>query len=106
MNTKKIIFKAARSALAAPLITIVAGCMVGPNYKPPATTMPATYRERTTGPTTAPALVAGDAPAEVRWWRQLGDDQLTNLVEKSVTANFGIAVAQARLREARAGRQM
>ncbi len=106
MNTKKIILKTARCAMTAPFVAIAAGCMVGPNYKPPATTMPAAYREAATGPTTAPAFVTVNAPAEVRWWRQLGDPELTNLVEKSVTANYGVAVAEARLREARAGRQM
>ena len=106
MNTNKISFKTARCALAAPLVAIAAGCMVGPNYKPPATTMPAAYREATAGPTTAPAFVTVNAPAEIRWWRQLGDPELTNLVEKSVKANYGVAVAEARLREARAGRQM
>lgn len=81
--------------------------MVGPNYKPPATTMPAAYRERpTTSRTTAPAFVAVDEPAEIRWWRRLGDPELTALVEKSVKANYGVAVAEARLREARAGREM
>jgi outer membrane protein, multidrug efflux system len=108
MNPRKTKFKAARCVLSVPLagLVTVTGCMVGPNYKPPATTMPAAYREPTTGPTTAPAIVAADAPAEIRWWRQLGDAELTNLVEKAVTANYGVAVAQARLREARAGRQM
>jgi NodT family efflux transporter outer membrane factor (OMF) lipoprotein len=90
----------------------IGGCMVGPDYKPPATTMPATYREPTTGPTTAPAsdgasaLSVANGAAEIRWWRQLGDPRLTDLVERSITANYSIAVAGARLREARAVRQI
>jgi NodT family efflux transporter outer membrane factor (OMF) lipoprotein len=91
-----------------------AGCMVGPNYKPPATNMPGAYREATTaaandattGPTTAPTSVAASAPGEIRWWRQFDDPQLTDLVERSVKANYGVAVAGARLREARAARQV
>ena len=109
MKTKQTMFQLARRALwlgAAGSLLAAAGCMVGPNYKPPATTMPAAYREPITGPTTAPAMFTANAPAEIRWWRQLGDAQLTNLVEKAVTANYGIAAAQAQLREARAGRQM
>jgi NodT family efflux transporter outer membrane factor (OMF) lipoprotein len=91
-----------------PLAAILAagGCMVGPDYKPPATTMPAAYDELTNAPTTAPASATADTPAEIRWWRQLGDGGLTSLVERAVTANHGVAVAQARLREARSGRQM
>jgi outer membrane protein TolC len=80
--------------------------MVGPNYKPPATTMPTSYRELAAGPTTAAAPAQTNAPSEIRWWRQFGDAELTNLVEKSMTANYQVAVAEARLREARAGRQM
>lgn len=67
--------------------------------------MPAAYREPGTKPATAPAFPNADAPAEVRWWLQFGDDQLTELVERAVTANFGVAVAESRVREARAGRQ-
>jgi NodT family efflux transporter outer membrane factor (OMF) lipoprotein len=109
MKTNKAKFTAARCALCMPLAALLAaaGCMVGPNYSPPATTMPATYHERpTTGPTTSPAFVATDGPAEIRWWRRLGDPELSNLAEKSIKANYGVAVAEARLREARAGREM
>jgi NodT family efflux transporter outer membrane factor (OMF) lipoprotein len=77
-----------------------AACMVGPDYEPPSTAMPAQFREASD--TATPSTV----PTEIRWWRQLGDARLTELVEKAVTANHGIAVAQARLREARAVRQV
>jgi NodT family efflux transporter outer membrane factor (OMF) lipoprotein len=108
MNTKTIKIRARRCVHTGSFAAFlaVAGCMVGPNYKAPETPMPAAYREATTRPTTAPDWVTANAPAEIRWWRELGDDQLTNLVEKAVTANYGVAVAEARLREARAGRQM
>jgi NodT family efflux transporter outer membrane factor (OMF) lipoprotein len=91
-----------------PLVALLAvgGCMVGPNYSRPATTMPSAYRELLSRPTTAPSLAIDQNAAEIRWWRRLGDPELTNLVERSVQANYSIAVAEARLREARAGRQM
>jgi outer membrane protein, multidrug efflux system len=108
MNTRNLKITASRCVLAGSLAATLAaaGCMVGPNYKPPATTMPAAYREPTNGPTTGPAFVASNAPAEIRWWRQLGDPQLTNLVERSVTANYSVVIAEARLHEAREGRHM
>src|SRR6476661_7584841 len=119
MKARRIRFEAARWALRMALgaaSVAAAGCMVGPNYKPPLTKMPAAYREAnntsttgpTTGPTTAPTertSFAATGPAEIRWWRQFGDEQLTGLVEKSVKANYGVAVAQARLREARGARR-
>jgi multidrug efflux system outer membrane protein len=75
------------------------GCMVGPNYKAPATTMPATYKELSVGQT-------GEAASEVEWWQQFNDPQLTSLVDRAVRANNNVAVAEARLREARAQRQI
>ena len=108
MKTKRIRFEAARLVFhtmlaAAPFA--VAGCMVGPNYKAPSTKMPAAYRERVGGSTTAPASAAA-GPAETRWWRRFEDPQLTGLVETAVAANYGVAAAGARLREARAIRQV
>src|SRR4029453_7761143 len=112
MKARRIRFEAARWALrlalgAAPVAA--AGCMGGPNYKPPITQMPAADGEAingpTPGPSTAPTSFAATGPAEIRWWRQLGDPQLTDLVERSVKANYGVAVAGARLRGARGGRQ-
>jgi len=68
--------------------------------------MPAAYREPTNGPTSQPALVAVAGPTEVRWWRGFDDPQLAALVDRSIAANYGVAAAEARLREARAGRQV
>jgi len=87
-------------------LTALAGCMVGPNYKPPSQTMPASYREPTAGPTTAPASLFTAGRAEIAWWRKLGDPKLSDLVEKSVKANYSVAVAGARVRQARAARQV
>ncbi len=108
MKAKLIRLEAARWL---PRIALVAaqiattGCMVGPNYERPQTALPAAYREAETG-AAQPTNFAATVPSEVRWWRQLGDAQLTDLVEKAVTANYGIAIAEARLREARAARQV
>lgn len=90
-----------RIALGAPVIA-VSGCMVGPDYEPPRTAMPEGYHEADEG--TSGFVTA--APAEIRWWRQMRDPQLTELVERSVYANYGIAIAEARVREARASRVM
>src|SRR5688572_33367621 len=100
--------KAARYALCGSLVALLAasGCMVGPNYKPPSRTMPATYREPTNGPTTAPASFFSSGQQETTWWRRFNDPQLTALVEKAVKANNGVAVAEARVRQARAARQV
>ena len=109
MKAKLIRFKGARRVLSMAVgatFVAAAGCKVGPNYKAPLTAMPPEYSEATTAPTTAPAfVVSAETPADIRWWRHLDDRQLTDLVEKAVKANYGVAVAEARLREARAVRQ-
>jgi NodT family efflux transporter outer membrane factor (OMF) lipoprotein len=108
MNNDRTRFTISICASGAPLAAVLAaaGCMVGPDYKPPETKMPAAYQELTTGQAAVQAVVTADSPAEIRWWQQFLDDGLTSLVERALTANYGVAVAQARLREARAGRQM
>ncbi|NVZ80155.1 TolC family protein, partial [Pseudomonas gingeri] len=46
---------------------------------------------------------AATAPAVAHWWRTLGDAQLDSLVETALNDSSDIHVAQARLRQARAG---
>ncbi len=78
------------------LLALLAGCTVGPNYAGPPQAAPK-----------APAFVrAGDAAAAnapvAHWWEALGDPVLNDLVTRALTANPNIAVAEARLRQARA----
>jgi len=82
---------------AAPLcVLLLAGCMVGPNYRPPAPaslSVPDTYYQRP----------AGEArPADLaRWWEQFDDPLLTRLIDDATAANLDLAVASARLAQAR-----
>ncbi|OGA25779.1 MAG: hypothetical protein A3I02_04840, partial [Betaproteobacteria bacterium RIFCSPLOWO2_02_FULL_67_26] len=72
---------------------LVAGCALGPAYERPAAELPA-------GWTGAPAQGA-KAPAE-RWWTLYGDPALDKLVEEALAANQDLALAAARVDEARA----
>lgn len=98
------------TTILAALTLLLGGCKVGPNYSPPATTMPAAYGELGSGATTQPTTRSTTAPdpaaQEIRWWQRFDDAQLTWLVEQAVQSNNSVAIAEARLREARAGRQM
>jgi len=80
--------------------------MVGPNYKRPATQMPREFREMTEASATRGGAAFTVDEAEIAWWRHLSDSRLTELVERSMTANHGVAVAEARVRQARAARQV
>lgn len=106
-STKTTQFTQPRSVLGMVVwISFASGCAVGPNYKAPSTPMPARYHEARDGSVTAAAPVDITGPAEITWWRQLGDPLLTHLVETSVTANYSVAVAKARVQQARAARQV
>jgi NodT family efflux transporter outer membrane factor (OMF) lipoprotein len=78
------------------LATTLAGCAVGPNYRPAA---PAAL-----GVPDAYSRGAGQPLSEAelaRWWGQLGDPTLDALVDKAIVNNLDVAQATARLRQAR-----
>ena len=87
------------SLLLIPALTLGA-CTVGPNYAGPPRTLadsaaPAGFKRG--GPLASPA-----APGVAAWWTQLNDPLLTQLETQALAANPNIAVATARLRQARA----
>ena len=85
------------------LLTI-SGCMVGPQYVQPQTTVPAEWAGIPKEPTGQKFVVtAGDADL-IRWWLQFNDPIMTALVEESLKANLDLKNAEARLRQARASR--
>jgi NodT family efflux transporter outer membrane factor (OMF) lipoprotein len=86
------------------LVTILAlsGCFaVGPDYKSPDIAAPGEWR---------PPMRAGLSAAEpgadalAQWWTALGDEDLSNLMERAAAGNLNLKIAQARIREARARR--
>ena len=82
--------------MAAPVIAALGGCAaVGPNYIPPPLVAPAAFPS-------AAAPLPGSAADPARWWRGLGDPDLTAAVERALTANPALDVAAARVAQARA----
>lgn len=82
--------------LLAPAVLALAGCVAGPNYVPPRLTAPAAF------PSAAglPDAPGPDDPA--RWWRALGDAELSAAVERALDANPDLEIAAARVVQARA----
>lgn len=76
-------------------LLLVSACAVGPDYNPPATTV---------APAWLNAAPAGEL--EASWWEVFGDPVLTDLVVAAVHANKDLEEADARLREARAARDV
>ncbi len=78
----------------------IAGCAVGPNYAgPPAVAEAAVHQPRflRDGGATLTA-----APPPAKWWEQVGDPQLSALIEQALAASPSLASAEAKLRSARA----
>jgi NodT family efflux transporter outer membrane factor (OMF) lipoprotein len=80
------------------LMFLPSGCMVGPNYKPPQTSVPSAWTG-TAGQTTA-------AMDLVHWWTQFNDPNLISLIDRAVKSNLDLKQAESRLRQARAARKV
>jgi multidrug efflux system outer membrane protein len=74
------------------LAVMLAGCAIGPAYQRPAAELPQAWPE---GP------AQGKAPPE-RWWMVYADPALDRLVDEALTHNQDLALAAARVDEARA----
>ncbi|MCA9286419.1 MAG: TolC family protein [Phycisphaerales bacterium] len=89
----------ARFALVAGAGVLVAGCTVGPDFVAPTVDAPSTFAESGDAPNAAldPASLAS-------WWRLLGDPVLDDLADRAVAGNLDLAIAEERVREAKAQR--
>ncbi|OYW87370.1 MAG: RND transporter [Sphingobium sp. 32-64-5] len=76
----------------------LAACTVGPEYEGPSSAgaLPTPPQFVRAGPD-----MAATAPAIAPWWTALGDPVLDELEQRALAGNPGIAVAQARLKQAR-----
>jgi len=89
----------AASVLAAPAL-ILGGCTVGPNYGGPPTIVasaPAFHRAGDLG------NAAATGPVLARWWTALNDAELNRLEDAALAGGPDLAIAEARLRQSRAG---
>src|SRR5262245_21051356 len=83
-----------------------AGCEVGPDYHPPQTAAPSVWEAATQPAATQPAAITLHSPDLSAWWRILHDRMLNELVAQAISSNFDLQVAEARVREARALRDV
>ncbi len=78
---------------------LLAGCAVGPNYRPPALSAPPAFAHG------AQAHLTSTETA-IAWWRGFGDPKLNELVDRALTNNHDLRIATANVREARALRRL
>jgi NodT family efflux transporter outer membrane factor (OMF) lipoprotein len=89
----------------ATLATLLGGCalpIVGPDYQAPGLRLPNNWAA---APSSAEAP-AGDRTRLARWWTQFGDEKLNWLIDQALAGNLDLNLAQARLNQARASRQL
>jgi multidrug efflux system outer membrane protein len=71
----------------------IAGCAMGPNYQRPPIPEPEAYREE---------FPSEESIADLAWWEVFGDTILVDLIDMALEGNQDLAVAMARIDEARA----
>ena len=88
------------SVLRAGLIAALSsGCLVGPNYKKPAVSVPAAFR----GVAAEPGVTADLASfGDQAWWDAFQDDALRDLIRGALQQNYDVRIAASRILQARA----
>jgi len=89
--------RARRAALIATAL-VLAGCTLGPDYRKPALDMPADWKLDAPWRQGTPSDGADKGP----WWQRFGDSQLDALEKQAIANSPTLAVASARLTQARA----
>ncbi|HEX3429605.1 MAG TPA: efflux transporter outer membrane subunit [Rhizomicrobium sp.] len=77
---------------------IVAGCEVGPDYKPPPIATPPAFSEL---PATPAAGRAADEASLSQWWTRIDDPELQSLIARALASNLDLKSAVSRIRQAR-----
>ena len=75
------------------LVLLVSACAMGPDYERPEVPVPAEYDE---------PVIPGASIANLKWWELFEDEELSALIEAALINNNELAIAVARIEEARA----
>src|SRR5512147_1994989 len=77
------------------VVVTLTGCAVGPNYKRPAVSAPAGFRDATN-------QVSTNSFADLPWWSVFKDPVLQDLVQVALTNNYDLRITLTRVDQARA----
>src|SRR5262249_34166852 len=80
------------------ILSLLAGCTVGPKYRKPIVEPPSTFR----GAGDAAAAPDPNSLADLKWFEVFKDDQLQELIRTALANNYDLAQAIARVQTARA----
>jgi outer membrane protein, multidrug efflux system len=87
------------AALPLVFVALLAGCVVGPNYKRPAVDVPGAYRGQA-GEQTAP--LSAESLGNQKWWEVFQDPQLRELIRTALKQNYDVRIAASRVLQAQA----
>jgi outer membrane protein, multidrug efflux system len=76
---------------------LLAGCMVGPNYKRPAIDAPGVYRGDV-----QPSIASSESLGDEKWWEVFQDPVLQQLIRTAMQQNYDVRIAAARVLQAQA----
>jgi len=79
--------------------SLLAGCMVGPDYHRPAVQPPTAYRDLSENPQ---VQVQAASYADLPWWEVFQDPQLQELIRAALKQNYDLQLATERINAARA----
>ena len=96
-QTELRVMKLAKFLIAVTAFGLLAGCMVGPNYKRPAVQTPAAFR----GPDEKQQAETASF-ADLPWWQVFQDPQLQELIRTALKQNYDLQTATERINAARA----
>ncbi|MBU9266596.1 efflux transporter outer membrane subunit [Burkholderia gladioli] len=88
------------------LLTMLAGCVVGPDYYKPIAALPAQWTQAAKQETPAVGSRAVSGDVDAQWWTSFSDAELSSLVQRVAGASLDVKVATQRLMQARAARRM
>lgn len=97
-STKFQTYFSTHLAASAALVSLLAGCAVGPDYVRPQIDTPSAYKENGPWKTATPQQI----DASHNWWEIYGDGTLNALILEADRANQNIHQAEAQYRQARA----
>src|SRR6202046_4926275 len=80
-----------------PIMVLLAGCAVGPNYKRPAVSVPTDYRAAMPAPNLPVSSLGNES-----WWQVYQDPVLTQLIHTAIAQNYDVRIAATRVLEAQA----
>jgi outer membrane protein, multidrug efflux system len=88
-----------RQLLASTILLLVAGCMLGPDYRRPALQIPSAYRAPADN---RQAQSKASSFADLPWWQVFSDPQLQQLIRTALERNYDMQLATERINAARA----